>query len=107
MASIINFSINLDKIPKDKIIQGKTGKFLPMTVTINDELDQYGNPGPVIVAQSKEERESKKDKVYLGNAKVIWTNGINVEKTPWIDKDNPGDLKAPAPQMLANDDLPF
>ena len=51
MASIINFSIDLNKIPKDKIINGKKGKYLPITVTLNDEVDQFGNNGPVIVAQ--------------------------------------------------------
>ena len=73
MASIINFSIDLNKIPKDKIIIGKKGKYLPLTLTINDEVDNYGNQGPVIVAMSKEEREAGAEKLYLGNAKVIWT----------------------------------
>ena len=57
MASIIKASINLNEIPKDKIIVGKKGKYLPITITINDEPDQFGNQGPIVVAQSKEERE--------------------------------------------------
>ena len=103
MASIIKFSINLDKIPKGKIINGKKGKYLPMTVTINDEVDQFGNQGPVVVEQSKEEREAKADKVYLGNASVVWTNGTNVEKAPWQEQ---GAATA-APVADDNDDLPF
>ena len=75
MAGIIKTSINLSQIPKDKIIAGKKGQYLPITITINDEIDQYGNQGPVIVSQSKEERDSKVEKVYLGNAQVAWTNG--------------------------------
>ena len=59
MASIIATSINLTEIPKDKIIIGKKGKYLPITVTINDDVDQFGNQGPVVVQQSKEEREAK------------------------------------------------
>lgn len=102
MASIVAFSINLDKIPKGKIINGKKGKYLPMTVTLNDEIDQYGNQGPVVVEQSKEEREAKADKVYLGNAKVVWTNGTNVEKAPYQEQGAPA--SAPAP---VEDDLPF
>ncbi len=102
MASIIKFSINLDKIPKDKIINGKKGKYLPMTVTINDELDAYGNQGPVVVEQSKEEREAKTDKVYLGNAKVVWTNGTNVEKAPYQEQGAPA-----AAAVEDDDDLPF
>lgn len=104
MASIVKFSIDLNKIPKDKIIEGKKGKYLPMTLTINDEVDQYGNQGPVVVEQSKEEREAKVDKVYLGNAKVVWTNGTNVEKAPWQEQ---GASAAATPPVDDNDDLPF
>ena len=43
MASIIATSINLSEIPKDKIIEGKKGKYLPITITLNDEVDQFGN----------------------------------------------------------------
>ena len=59
MASIIKASINLNMIDKSKIIEGKKGKYLPLTITINDEVDQFGNQGPLIIEQSKEEREAK------------------------------------------------
>ena len=75
MALILAASINLNEIPKDKIIIGKKGKYLPISITLNDELDQFGNQGPVIVSQSKEEREAKQAKTYLGNVKLVWTNG--------------------------------
>ena len=64
MASIIKASINLNMIDKSKIIEGKKGKYLPLTITINDEVDQFGNQGPLIIEQSKEEREAKMPKVY-------------------------------------------
>ena len=48
MASIIKASINLNEIPKDKIYVGKKGKYLPITITLNDEVDQFGNQGPVV-----------------------------------------------------------
>ena len=75
MAGIIKASINLNAIDKSKIIEGKKGKYLPITITVNDEPDQFGNQGPVCLEQSKEEREAKVAKVYLGNVKVLWTNG--------------------------------
>ena len=56
MASIIKASIDLNKIPKDKIFVGKKGKYLPITITINDEPDQFGNQGPVVVEQTKEDQ---------------------------------------------------
>ena len=75
MALILAASINLNEIPKEKIIIGKKGKYLPISITLNDELDQFGNQGPVIVSQSKEERAAKEAKTYLGNVKLVWTNG--------------------------------
>ena len=54
MASIIKTSINLNNIDKTKIINGKKGKYLPIVITLNDEVDQFGNKGPVIIEQSKE-----------------------------------------------------
>ena len=88
MASIIKASINLNNIDKSKIIEGKKGKYLPITITINDEPDQFGNQGPIVVAQSKEEREAKAAKIYLGNVKVVWSNGQNVDAAP--REDQPG-----------------
>ena len=102
MASIIKTSINLNAIPKDKIFVGKKGKYLPITITINDELDQFGNQGPVVVEQTKEERDAKAAKTYLGNVKVVWSNGTNVDPAP---RDN-NSAPAPAP-AAAEDDLPF
>ncbi len=105
MASIINASINLNDIPKDKIISGAKGKYLPITITLNDECDKFGNQGPITVGQSKEERESKAPKVYLGNVKVLWTNGDNVAVAP-----RDGQQSAPPPKKQAaivEDDLPF
>ena len=59
MASIIKASINLNEIPKDKIYVGKKGKYLPITITLNDEVDQFGNQGPVVVEQSKSYKSSR------------------------------------------------
>ena len=104
MASIIKASINLSEIPKDKIYVGKKGKYLPITITLNDDVDQFGNQGPVVVEQTKEERESKSAKTYLGNVKVVWTNGQNVDRAP-MDSNQPTAPAAPA--AVAKEDLPF
>ena len=102
MASIIKASLNLDTIPKDKIYVGKKGKYLPITITINDELDQFGNQGPVVVEQTKEERDGKTPKTYQGNVKVVWSNGTNVEPAP-----RDGAPAQAAPVAAPADDLPF
>jgi hypothetical protein len=106
MASIIKCSINLNEIPKHKIIDGKKGKYLPITITLNDEVDQFGNQGPVMVEQSKEERESKAAKVYLGNVKVVWTNGQNVAAAA-NDQQKPGARQSTQSFVPQADDLPF
>jgi hypothetical protein len=105
MASIIKTSIDLTKIPKDKIIDGKKGKYLPLTITLNDEIDQFGNQGPVFVSQSKEEREEKLVKVYLGNVQVVWTNGDNVAAAP--RQDQPAMAAPVARPQPVEEDLPF
>ena len=102
MASIIKTSINLANIDKSKVIDGKKGKYLPITITLNDEVDQFGNNGPVVVQQSKEERDAKTEKVYLGNVKVVWTNGDNVAAAP-----RDGQPQQAAPAAAPVDDLPF
>tara|TARA_R100001163_G_C4871761_1_gene73251 strand:+ start:30 stop:338 length:309 start_codon:yes stop_codon:yes gene_type:complete len=102
MASIIKCSINLSNIDKSKVIDGKKGKYLPITITLNDEVDQFGNQGPVVISQTKEERESKVAKVYLGNVQVVWTNGDNVAIAP--RQDQPVQAAAAAAPV---DDLPF
>ena len=112
MAGIIKASINLNAIDKSKIIEGKKGKYLPITITVNDEPDQFGNQGPVCLEQTKEEREAKVAKVYLGNVKVLWTNGTFPDKIPYEGRNDGG--QAPfkdtpqKPQAVAADpDLPF
>ena len=102
MASIIKTSINLEAIPKERIFVGKKGKYLPITITLNNEPDQFGNQGPVVVEQTKDERDAKAEKTYLGNVKVVWTDGNNVDTAP-RDNNQPAAAPAPAPA----EDLPF
>ena len=104
MAGIIKGSINLSNIPKDKIIVGKKGKYLPIAITVNDDVDQFGNQGPIIVDQSKEDRTNKVEKTYLGNVKVVWTNGEFPEPPPYVGQ--PQKPKA-AKVDSSGEDLPF
>ena len=74
MSALINFSIDVAKLPKDNFVKGKNGKvFLNLTMAVNDE-SKYGNNTAVYVSQSKEEREAKKNRTYLGNGSVVWTD---------------------------------
>ena len=55
------------------------------------------------VYQNKEEREAKVAKTYLGNCKVVWTNGTFPEPIPY---DGPAKA-APQPKVEEKEDLPF
>jgi hypothetical protein len=62
-------------------IKQQDGKYKNYTISVYDTLDQYGNNVAMYEEQTKEERESKAKKKYLGNGRVVWTNGI-VEVAP-------------------------
>lgn len=73
MSKIINFSIDLSLLDKSKIVEGKNGgKYYNFTMLVNDKADNYGNDCKVILPQSKEQRENKEAKVYVGNGKVVF-----------------------------------
>jgi hypothetical protein len=73
MSTLISGSIDLTKIDKSKL---KDGKYLNVQISINDTTDNYGNNVAITLNQTKEEREAKEKKTYLGNAKVVWTDGV-------------------------------
>jgi len=75
MSSLINVSMNLQNLPKEKFVEGKKGVYYNFTISVNDETNQFGQNVSLYDSQTKEEREAKKDKVYIGNGKVVWTNG--------------------------------
>jgi len=57
------------------VAKTKQMKGVALTVALNNELDKYGNNITSWVSQSKEDREAKKNKFYVGNGKVLWTDG--------------------------------
>jgi hypothetical protein len=70
MNQLFNGSICVSDIPKEKLTQAKNGKlYLNIDIWINADVDQYGNIGSVSVRQSKEQREAKEKKTYIGNFK--------------------------------------
>ena len=76
MSSIINLSIRVDKLPKEKFVMGKDGAvYYNCTLSINDDANQWGQNVSLTDSQTKEEREAKKSKNYLGNGNVVWTDG--------------------------------
>ena len=99
MSALINFNLRVDKLPKEKFIAGKEGAvYVNLTMAVNDET-RYGNNTSVYVAQSKEEREAKKQRQYLANGKVIWTDNVIVlaEREPQAEPVTTANEKADLP----------
>ena len=74
--SKIGVSLNIDvtKIDKAHIYEGKKGKYLTLTAFIDvDEQDQYGNNGMVTQKLNKEAQDAGQKGAILGNSKVFWS----------------------------------
>ena len=97
MSTLINARIRVDKMPKEKFYKGKDGAiYYSFSIAVNDET-RFGNNVAITDSQTKEEREAKKPKNYLGNGSVVWTDG-NVTLAERESK--------PATQTVV-EDLPF
>ena len=58
-----------------KTVKKKGEKGVEITISINDETNNYGQNVSAFVAQSKEDRQEGKAKFYVGNGKCFWTDG--------------------------------
>jgi hypothetical protein len=86
-----------------KGVNSKGEKGIELTVSINDDANQFGQNLSAFVSQSKEDREAKKSKFYVGNGNTFWTDGsIQVVKKEKAEA--PTQAKATAE---VDDDLPF
>jgi hypothetical protein len=95
MASLINLNINVENLPKEKFVKGKKGVYYNLTISVNDETNQFGQNVSAFDSQTKEEREAKKPKQYIGNGKVVWTDGKSTkaqQEAQPQDNDNNVDL---------------
>lgn len=62
--------VNLDQLRGAAHQVGKNGKhYVNIGIWINDEPDQYQNIAGITLAQSKEDREAKAKRTYIGNLK--------------------------------------
>lgn len=92
----IEISIDVTKIDKDRIYEGKKGKYLTMTTFVDvDNKDQYENNGMV----THKKKEGEKSAPILGNVKVFWTDSGQMPKPKQAVKE--------APVSDMNDILPF
>ena len=73
---MITLSICLSDLPKEKIQTANNGKkYINLVVDKRKEEGKYGETHTLYVSQSKEEREAKYDKKYVGSGKEYVYNG--------------------------------
>jgi hypothetical protein len=75
MALLSNASIDVQKITKKKILTKGKGQYLQISIAVNNETNDYGQNVAIYETQSKEEREAGLKRKYIGNGKVVWTDG--------------------------------
>ena len=71
----VSISIDVTKIEKARIFEGKKGKYIDLTTFIDlDQVDQYENNGFISQTVTKEERASGVKAPILGNCKVFFND---------------------------------
>lgn len=93
----------------ETMLRSMEGSGMNVTIQINDESNEWGNNVSAYKAQTKEQRDSKSPKFYLGNGKVYWENGIIKKAVKPEEKSEiptPGQQRFDQPEKLSGD-LPF
>lgn len=86
-----------------RAVTKRNEKGIELTISVSDESNKWGQNLSAYVSQTKEQRDAKKDRYYVGNGKVFWTDGkIEVAK-----KDEELAQTAQVVNSSEEDDLPF
>ena len=73
----ISIKIDVTKIDKARIFEGKKGKYIDLSTFIDlDQVDEYGNNGFISQSVSKEERQQGVQTPILGNCRVFYSEGL-------------------------------
>ena len=89
MAMLLSMKIDVTKIDKKKLFEGKNGaKYCSLTVSINDEPDQYDNDVSVWLEQEKEDRLAKVPRKFLGRGRVFWKSNQEIVETSFENPEN-------------------
>lgn len=67
---MITVSVCLSDIPKSEIVEAKNGKkYVNLVLDERREVGQYGETHMLYMSQTKEERQNKAKKVFVGSGK--------------------------------------
>ena len=93
MSKLISLSLDVTKINKSELISGAKGTYLNLTISLNDDQDKFGNTVSAWQSQSKEQREAKEDRLFLGNGKVVFDGDANKGATTTKSKSKVEELE--------------
>jgi len=99
----VSLSIDVTKIDKSLLFEGKKGKYLDATVFIDiDQKDQFDNNGMITQSVKKDDPRGS----ILGNCKVFWSDSVIANEGASAQH-----VSASPPQQGAidqfDDDIPF
>lgn len=67
---MITISVCLSDIPKEQIVEAKNGKeYVNLVLDERREVGRYGETHMLYMSQTKEERQNKDKKVFVGSGK--------------------------------------
>lgn len=95
---IITAQIDLSKIDKSRIVKtDKSGQpfkngqqFYDVTIILNDEADKFGQDVSISNGQTKEEREAKAKRTFIGNGKTVFSKEPEQKETPASNQTSSG-----------------
>jgi hypothetical protein len=94
---IVSASVDLTKIDKSRIIEKNGAKYWNFSILVNDENDKYGNDIAITDGQTKEERDAKVKRNFVGNGKTVFDSAGSAQPAK----------QAAAPKQSNSDDLGF
>ena len=91
MGQLINAQINKSKLKDLVHYTNKTtgDDSVNITISVNDTPDKYGNNASIWISQTKEERDAKANKTYIGNGKVVYDSNLPKQNVNFPPSDLP------------------
>lgn len=83
----MRLKIDVTKIDKTAIFVGKSGKYIDLTIMLNDALDKYGNCAFITQDIGKERRAAGERGPIVGNARNVEGAGVPVAPKPKDEDD--------------------
>jgi hypothetical protein len=90
-------------------IKQQDGSYKNYTLSLNDDTNGFGQNVSIWESQTKEQQTAKEQRNFVGNGKVVWTDG-NIKVADKVvtntDYNSARDIKVNAAEVIESD-LPF